>query len=307
MKQYLSLGVVGLVLLFTNGGNVFGDITKSGSAAVEQMNKQSAQQEQRKKSMEAVQKEKMRAEKLREPIIQAAQEGMGEVIVAVDLLEQGREKDALEHLQKADGKLDTAVAGNPGLAFATVASTMEMYSNLDSNEEIEKELAYIENLFDEDRVQEARRQLSRLRDEIVVTTTSLPLGTYPLAIKDAVKNLAEGKADEAHATLVTAMNSLVVSEVVLPIPVLLAKDAVERASNMNKDNKHEVLETLDFAHRQIEKAETLGYVTDDSKNYEQVEEQIEALKEEVEGKNQVENIYGTLKKEMNNLWNNITG
>lgn len=307
MKQSLIIGVCCLVFLFTSGGGVLADSTKSGTAAAKQMNKQSAQQEQRKKSMEAVHKEKMRAEKMREPIIEAAQEGMGEVIVAIELLEQGRDQVALEHLQKADGKLDTAVAANPDLMFATVATSMNMFSNLDSNEELEKELAYIEDLFDDDRIQDARRRLNLLRDEIVVTTTSLPLGTYPLAIKDAVSDLTKGKSDEAHATLVTAMNSLVISEEILPIPVLMAKDAVERASNMNKDNKQEVLETLDFAHQQIEKAELLGYVTDDSKNYEQIEEQIESLKDEVEGKNEVEQLYGTLKKEMNELWNKITG
>lgn len=307
MKPSTKGLVAVLALLPVFPGLVGAEAPKSGTAAAEQVHKQSVQKEQVKKSKEAVQEERRKAEQLREPIIKSAQEGLGEVITASALLDQGREKAALAHLQEAEGRLDTAVAANPDLMFATIDSQVKMYKVLDSNDEIKKELAFIKELLDEGDVQGARRELSPLRDEIVVTTTSLPLGTYPLAIKEAVAELADGKVEEAHATIQSAMNTLVVSKTVFPVSVLMAKDAVERASEMDKSKKTEVKDTLDFAQEQLQKAELLGYLKGESSTYEDIQDNIATLKEDVEGKNQVEKLYSDLKNQLKTMWNHITG
>jgi hypothetical protein len=307
MKPSTKGSMTALALLLVFPGLIGAEAPQSGSAAADQVRKHAAHKEQRKKSMKAVQEERRKAEQLREPIIGAVQEGMGEVLTASALLDQGREKAALTHLQEAEGKLDTAVAANPNLMFATIDSQVKMYKVLDSNEEIRKELAFVEELLEEGDIQGARHELSPLRDEIVVTTTSLPLGTYPLAIKEAVAELANGNVDQAHTTIQAAMNTIIVSETVFPVSVLMAKDAVERASEMDKSKKEEVKDTLDFAQQQLQKAELLGYLKDESSTYEDIQENIATLKEEVEGKNQVEMLYSDLKSQMKTMWKNITG
>ncbi len=301
---YLFYGATTLFLFGIIAGPV-GAAVKSGAAAAEKSRAEAAQKEQHQQSSEAVQKERKKAEELREPIIQAAKEGLEEVRMALRALEEEKEQDALNHLQNAVGKLDIAVAANPELEFAAVDSEVYVIHNFHSNEDVKKEVAFIEDQIEEGNIQMVRQAINALRDEMVVETKSLPLGTYPSAIKKAVAKLAEGRRDEARAILASAMNTLVVSQTVFPLPVLRAKDAIERASKMDKTKKGEVQDILEFAEQQLKKAELLGYVQKDSENYENLEERIENLQEEVEGKNEVEQLYEELKTDLNKFWQNL--
>jgi hypothetical protein len=100
----------------------------------------------------------------------------------------------------------------------------------------------------------------------VVRTTSIPLATYPSAIKAVAPLLDEGRTDEAKSALQAALNTLVVTtDDVIPLPVLraeqLLKSAEELAENEERtDTDAESLAALlAEARNQLNIAELLGY------------------------------------------------
>jgi hypothetical protein len=64
---------------------------------------------------------------------------------------------------------------------------------------------------DEYEIQKARPLVANLGSEIQFRTTSIPLATYPDAIKAVTSLIDEGKLDEAKAALQTALNALVMT------------------------------------------------------------------------------------------------
>lgn len=69
-------------------------------------------------------------------------------------------------------------------------------------------------------VQRARSLLEGLGSEIVFTVTNLPLATYPDAIKAIVPMIDEGRIKEAKVALGLALNTLVLTNHVVPLPIL---------------------------------------------------------------------------------------
>jgi hypothetical protein len=60
-------------------------------------------------------------------------------------------------------------------------------------------------------------------------TYHLPVATYPDALKEAARLLDQKKNDEASYVLLTALNTLVAIDKVTPIPLLLARTALNGA------------------------------------------------------------------------------
>jgi len=303
---YLSI-----LVLFAGLIPVQASFAKSGDSATAAAQKQMMTQENQKQAEKELKQEMEKFENLREPVIQSASSALDDVLESMSLIRDKKYKDAMNKLQQADGKLDTAIAAEPDLSFITVESEIEIFRMLDvpsleeNNQRIKRDLAFAEELLEDGNVQAARTILMDMRDEIVITNTSLPMATYPAAIKEAVAELADGEHDEALATLDTAMNTLVTTETLIPLPIYNARKAVGRASNMDKTQKEKVLATLDFARMELKQAELLGYLHEDSEAYESIEERIEELIEEIKGENMVEKYYGKLKTELNELWQDI--
>ncbi|EHH4446249.1 heat resistance protein YfdX1, partial [Escherichia coli] len=96
-------------------------------------------------------------------------------------------------------------------------------------------------------------------------TDNLPMATYPAAIKSAARLIDSGKIDNAKAELARALNTLVVTSVAFPLPVLRAEAAMAKAEKLAETDRrdakqNEELSTLLSSVRtEIEMAQILGY------------------------------------------------
>ncbi|EOG6790457.1 heat resistance protein YfdX2, partial [Klebsiella pneumoniae] len=129
--------------------------------------------------------------------------------------------------------------------------------------------------------------LALLASEIVITVTSIPLASYPAAVKAVVPLIDQGKIEEAKAALQSALSTLVEERSVLPLPVLRAKLLLKRAEPLVEDGQrseasNERLETLlNEARQQLEMAELLGYGK--RKDFEPLYAELKKIKEKTGG------------------------
>jgi len=123
----------------------------------------------------------------------------------------------------------------------------------------------IEDALDDGRVQQARRLIKNLASETVISVTNIPLATYPDAIKKAVKLIDEEKMDEAKEELQLALNTLVVTETIIPLPVATVESYLKEAetlaekSDRNKEENERLADLLKDARKELKFAQALGY------------------------------------------------
>jgi hypothetical protein len=104
-----------------------------------------------------------------------------------------------------------------------------------------------------------------LGSETIISTTNLPIATYPDALKKAAKLIDDKKAGEAKEVLQTALNTMLVTEVVIPLPVVDAKISLQKAEDLAKNSKRtdeqnkELADLVTAADTDIKYAEALGY------------------------------------------------
>ncbi|GAB4352493.1 MAG: hypothetical protein Kow0099_36710 [Candidatus Abyssubacteria bacterium] len=243
-----------------------------------------------------IEEQEKRLDELKKAVNQDVVSGLNKVREAIKALDEKRTEEALKLLKEAVGSFDVALAADPNLGFVPVNSVISVHTLYTTPDDLERELAYIEKLLDEGRVQEARRNLSVLRSDVSVITTVLPMHTYPDAIRKAVREIVDGEVEQAKKTLALAMNTLVQQEdAVAPIPLLTAKALIDKASETDKADKEKVKEELELAKDQLRVAMLLGYVSKDSDNYKEIASKIDELEEEIEGENKVEKLYEELK------------
>ena len=259
---------------------------------------------EKKASKEAAKAGKKKANKMVKIANKDVVQGHKDVKAAIKCLDKKKPEvdKAIKRLQSATGEFEVAVSLDKDLAFAPVENSIQTYMLFASSDEIERELAFIEDLLEDGKVQDARRLLMPLRNEVVVQTISVPMVTYPEAIKDATRQLSDGTVEKAKEILETAMDTLVVDEEIISIPLVTAKNAIEKASKMDKKKKVKVLEQLKLAKEQLKLASVLGYLSDDGKLHDDLQAQMEKIEKEVTGKNKAEKLYDKLKAKMEGLF-----
>lgn len=201
----------------------------------------------------------------RKEIVQEAVSSLRETQDALKRLDEGKNKEALAALERATGKLEIVLARDPKVALVPVdvkADTSDVFGSLDAIKNARQEA---EKLLKEGRLQDARRILQNFGSETVISTANLPIATYPAALKKAAKLIDENKAGEAKEVLQTALNTLVVTDVVVPLPVLRAQVSLQKADDLAKmktrsaDQNKQLSDLLNTADQEIKVAEALGY------------------------------------------------
>ena len=220
----------------------------------------------------------------RQKILAEAGVALTETAKALKALDEDKPEDALAALETATGKLELILARDPGLALAPVDVEVVTYDLLASLDTVKAMIEEAEDYLEDGEVQKARPLVANLASEIQFRTTSIPLATYPDAIKAITPLIDEGKLDEAGAALHAALNTLVVStDEVLPLPKLRAERLLENAEALAENEKRTLKDNetlanlLTEARNQLKMAELLGYGTKESYKpmYEQLD-QIEA-------------------------------
>jgi hypothetical protein len=99
--------------------------------------------------------------------------------------------------------------------------------------------------------------------EIRVRAFNLPLETYPDVLTHAARLLGENKTRDANNVLLTALNTLVAIDYVTPIPLLLARAAVDEAQRLANSDRQAAQSHLEMAENQLQRCKDLGYAARD--------------------------------------------
>jgi hypothetical protein len=215
-------------------------------------------------------KVKDKAAAKRKKILADAGAAIDETKKALQALDKKDTATALKALEAATGKLELILAREPDLALAPVAVDVMTYDLLASIDTVKAIIHDAEDYLEDGEVQKARPLLANLASEIVIETTSIPLATYPDAIKDITPLIDAGKIDEARAGLQAALNTLVVTDEVIPLPILRADRLLDSAEALAENEERTVednktlVDQLTAVRGQLKLAEALGYGTKES-------------------------------------------
>lgn len=247
---------------------------------------------------------KKAAEK-RKKITAEAVAAIDETMKALKLLDEKKTEEALAALERATGKLDLILARDPSLDLAPVDVEVVTYDLLADLDTIKAVIKQAKDYLEDGEIQKARPLVANLASEIVFRTTSIPLATYPDAIKAVAPLIDEGKLDEAKAALQAALNTLVTTDDVIPLPALrathLLKNAEALAENEKRTDKdNETLsKQLEEARKQLKMAELLGY--GDKKSFKSMYEQLDQIEKKTAGGKSGKGWFDKIKQHLSDL------
>jgi len=219
----------------------------------------------------------------RKEIVSEAVTTLRETQDALKALDEGKNKEALSGLERATGKLEIVLARDPKAALVPIDVKVETNSIIGSIETIKKARQEAQTLLSIGRVQDARAILAQLRSETVISTTNLPMASYPGALKQAAKLIDENKANAAKEVLQRALSTLVVTDVVVPLPIFDAKLSLQKAEELAKTQNRtpaqnqQLTTCVNFAESDIHLAEALGYGT--KKDFDSFHKQISEIRQ----------------------------
>jgi hypothetical protein len=136
-----------------------------------------------------------------------------------------------------------------------------------------------------------------LTSEIRIRTYHLPLATYPTALKEAARLLDEKKNQDAQNVLLEALNTLVAIDKVTPLPIVLARSAINAAQEQSQKDKNAAQTLLEVAKNQLERARELGYTGKDPE-YKALNTDITNLEKQLKGNGDVSSVFTKLKERL---------
>ncbi len=272
LLRNLRTGVCALALAGVIGGAVMSlpsyaadqKVTEKVEAQVEQDSQKQAEEKRRKITAEAM-------------------AALQETTNALKALDDGKTEDALASLEKATGKLEIVLAREPRLSFAPVAVSSSSQDIITSTDHANRMVDEAKDLLKDGKVQDARALLSTLASETAITVTSLPMATYPAALKQAAALIDDGKIEEAKTVLQVALNTLALDVTIIPIPVANAEALLAQAKVLAEtkertaEQNEQLAKLLDSAESEIKFAQALGY--GEKKDFEDFYEEIGNIRE----------------------------
>ena len=211
--------------------------------------------------------------------------------------------EALDAIERATGKINILLARNPATAFIPVSLEVRVFDTAPKDEKTVVAIAEdASRAMDDKNYPAARTLLSSLMSEIRVRTYNLPLATYPAALKEAARLLDQKKNREASNVLLEALNTLVALDKVTPIPIVLAKDAINQAQAQRDKDKQGALKLLETAKNELERSKQLGYVGRDPE-YTALNDNISNLEKQLNGNQDTASVFAMLKEKLASFLN----
>lgn len=246
----------------------------------------------------------------KQQIVKEAAESIADTQKALDAIEINNPKKALGILQEVLGKLDVILAKYPAMELVSADIDTNIIEFEGDANAAKKAIDAADDFLDDGKIQDARQILDELISEAWVTTTSIPLKSFPAAIKQAVAYLSNGKTNAAGNTLYEVLNTLDKTTEIIPLPVLHAEILLTEASEMEhkldlsqERSRAEVLKLADAAKDQLKLAELLGY---GSKNdYKLLYTAIDEIDEAIFSKKSSA-MWSTIKQHLATLKNKLT-
>lgn len=228
-------------------------------------------------------KRKIQTEKDQQ-IVKEAAEAVSSVHEALETLSRNDSKKAFFTLQTASEKLDALMAKQPALALVSADIEVDVSDFQGDAETVKKAISEADDLLENGKVQAARQILAELASEIRIATVSMPLSSFSTAIKNAIARVNNGETKEAASLLNEALNTLVETVEIIPLPFLRAEALLNEASDLEhkKDlskekSREEVLALTESAKDQLKFAELLGY--GDKDDFKRLYVEIDDIKE----------------------------
>ncbi len=254
-------------------------------------------------------KQKVLAEK-KQQIVNEAKDALVGTQQALWDLEKNDSKAALSTLKDVLTKLDILLAEHPSMALVAAEIETNIFDFEGDAKTLEAKVKQADDLLDSGKLQSARQILAELASEMRITTVNIPLGTYPLAIKNAIAQIDAGKTDEAAQMLNDVLNTLVEETEIIPLPILRAEALLTKASelehkeDLSKENSRaEVLIYVDAAKEKLKIAQLLGYGSKD--DYQPLYTVIDDIKDAVHSKKSAAT-WEKVKQTLTELKNKIT-
>jgi hypothetical protein len=231
-------------------------------------------------------------------LIEEAIESLKYAQSAVISLEHKDAKKATEDLEKAIGKLEVIMAAKNAPKLLPIKNMIRVQEFVGTAADVDRAVKTVKELLDDGKVQEARALMIPLASEIDITTVSLPLASYPDALKLAAKYVHDNQLEKAKEVLYIALSTFTEVTDVVPIPLLESADLIAAASRVAKEDKERALKYLDAASDALDVAEKLGYVSESTTTYKMLHEKIEEVKKEIKGKNKAEKLFESLAEKL---------
>lgn len=245
----------------------------------------------------------------RKAMLDEAQAALDETHAAIRALDEEDPRAALDALARATGKLELLVAREPDLAFAPVDVNYVTHDIYATPEAVRFARDRAESLLEDGKVQEARRLLSGIASELIISVTNLPLATYPDAIKAISPLIDAGKTEQAREALRVALGTLVITNQAIPLPVMRATAALEEARELGEaeeisDEVKDQMKALTQAAREhLEMAEVLGY--GDEQSHERIREQVAELEAKFMDEKETDGLFARMKKSLSALGTSV--
>jgi tetratricopeptide (TPR) repeat protein len=221
-------------------------------------------------------------------------------------LNKNDKKQALANIEKALGKLEVILSSKNAPKELPINSHISMEEFLGSVKDIKKVVNHVKTLLNKNRVQEARTLLNTLKSEIDIDVVSLPLTTYPNALKLAAKYISDNKINKAKEVLDIALNTFNKTTTIIPLPLVKATNLINISAELSKKGKKEdALKYLQAAEEELNRSEALGYVSHSSTTYKALHQAIEKVRKEIKGKNKAENLFDALKAKLKDFKDKI--
>ena len=197
------------------------------------------------------------------------------------------------------------MAQDPKLKLLPVSIRSTQHDTIINKDMIDNIVKDSISALEDGRLQDARNMIKDLASEVVITTTSIPLITYPDDIKAIVPLISKHKFKEAKVALHNVLSSLLVVKEIIPLPILRttyilenAEKLVEKTNRTKKDNeKLELL--LKESINQLEIAQKLGYGKKD--NFKLIYEQIDIIKNKSKDNKNGKGWFDILKEKISQL------
>ncbi len=228
-------------------------------------------------------------------------EGLQQTVVALRALHANQVKPAKDALEKATKLFDKALKKDPKLGLVPIADEVQVNDFTGNTKLIKQTIQSVQSLLKDHDIQAARKMLLPLQDEMDMQTEFLPMDTYPVATKEALKMLNKGNSKLAFTTLMTALHTVVTQVDIVPLPLLAAQDFVLEASKLDKSNKKDALKLLASADDELEKAVLLGYTKKHSAEYKHLQTQVKNIEAAIPGNSDISKLYDHIKNDFKDI------
>jgi hypothetical protein len=213
---------------------------------------------------------------------------------AIRSIAENNKAAAMASIERATGKINILLAKNPASALIPVhAEVVTINAAPTDVKAVDQIVQQATDATKRRNLPQARLLLASVVSEIRIRTTSLPLGTYPAALQQSARLLDQGKNQDAGDVLLTAVNTLVIVDHVIPIPLLLAQSAID-AANSQRQDKEVALILLKAARNAADLSRHLGYLSDDSE-YKAIDQEIANLEKAIEGPSDTSSLFAHLR------------